>query len=206
MAITLRRKSRGNPFGINKPWQCAFIPMGGPQAHGKLIVAPGELLRSSAKCRIKIISAELGKQVQVLSGGPPAQSAQKLIAVCSNSSLRPRHHSGFAELRTIPSTHSSGTGMLWLEWPYLSSPLWDPSRNSAGAPPDTSFLAAIQCACYPAPSQTPCARDTSCTQPFPSYSSPKEAANPARPNYIPREGSHSPRRHYAPAQLLLTGR
>ena len=33
----LRRKLRGNPFGINRPWQCAFIPMGGPQAHGKLI-------------------------------------------------------------------------------------------------------------------------------------------------------------------------
>ena len=33
----LPRKSRGNPSGINKPWQCAFIPMGGPQAHGKLI-------------------------------------------------------------------------------------------------------------------------------------------------------------------------
>jgi hypothetical protein len=111
-AFALRRKSRGNPFGINKPWQCAFIPMGGQQAHGKLIVAPGELLRSSAKCRMKITSAELGEQLQVLSGGPPAQSAQKLIAVGSNSSLRPKHHSGFAGLRTIPSTHSSGTGML----------------------------------------------------------------------------------------------
>src|SRR5882762_8460719 len=33
---TFRRKSRGNPLGINKPWQCAFIPMGGPQAHGKI--------------------------------------------------------------------------------------------------------------------------------------------------------------------------
>jgi hypothetical protein len=61
-----------------------------------------------------------------------------------------------------------------------------PSRNSAEAPPDTSFLAAIQRACYPAPSRTPCARDTSCTQPFPSYSSPKEAVNLAVPNYIPR--------------------
>jgi hypothetical protein len=28
-ALTLRRKSRGNPFGINEPWQSAFIAMGG---------------------------------------------------------------------------------------------------------------------------------------------------------------------------------
>jgi hypothetical protein len=33
-AFTLPRRSRGNPFGINKPWQRAFIPMGGPQSHG----------------------------------------------------------------------------------------------------------------------------------------------------------------------------
>src|SRR4030088_2555686 len=26
-SIALRRKSRGNSFGINKPWQCASIPM-----------------------------------------------------------------------------------------------------------------------------------------------------------------------------------
>ena len=77
-----------------------------------LIVAPGELSRSSAKCRMKITSPEIGEQLQVLSGGPPAQSAQRLIAVGSNSSLRPRHHSGFAGLHTILSTHSSGTGAL----------------------------------------------------------------------------------------------
>jgi len=56
---------------------------------------------------MKVTSAELAEQLQVLSGGPPAQSAQKLIAVGSNSSLRPRHHSGFAGLRKIPSTHIS---------------------------------------------------------------------------------------------------
>src|SRR5258708_12659570 len=33
----LRRKSRGNPVGINKTLGCAFIPMGGPQAHDQLI-------------------------------------------------------------------------------------------------------------------------------------------------------------------------
>jgi hypothetical protein len=31
-------KSRGNPFGINKPWQCTFILVDGPQAHGKLTI------------------------------------------------------------------------------------------------------------------------------------------------------------------------
>jgi hypothetical protein len=77
-----------------------------------LIVALGELSPSSAKSFMKITSPESGKQFQMLSGGPLAQSAQKLIAVGSNSSLRPKHHSGFAGLRTIPSTHSSGTGML----------------------------------------------------------------------------------------------
>jgi hypothetical protein len=85
--------------------------MRGPQAHGKLIVAPGELLQSSAKCWMKITSAELGEQLQVLSGGPPAQSAQKLIAVGSNSSLRPRHHSGFAGLRMICAFERSLYGL-----------------------------------------------------------------------------------------------
>ena len=51
--------------------------MRGPQAHGKLIVAPGELLRSSAKCWMKITSAELGEQLQVLSGGPPTPISTK---------------------------------------------------------------------------------------------------------------------------------
>jgi len=32
-AIGLRRKSRINLFGINRPKKCTFIPMGGPQAH-----------------------------------------------------------------------------------------------------------------------------------------------------------------------------
>ena len=67
-----------------------------------------------------------------------------------------------------------------------------PVQKLGWGSPDTSFLAAIQCACYPAPSRTPCARDTSCTQPFPSYSSPKKAANPARPNCIPRVDSPLP--------------
>ena len=35
-ALALRRKSRANLFGIIEPWQRAFIPMGGPQAHVKL--------------------------------------------------------------------------------------------------------------------------------------------------------------------------
>jgi hypothetical protein len=43
--VSLRRKSRGNPFGIKKILGCAFIPTGGPQAHDKLIgkVSPSSL-------------------------------------------------------------------------------------------------------------------------------------------------------------------
>jgi hypothetical protein len=72
--------------------------------------APSELSQSSAKCRMKITSRELEEQLQVLSGGSPTQAAQQLVARGANSSLRPRHHSGFAGLRMIPSTHNSGTG------------------------------------------------------------------------------------------------
>lgn len=60
----------------------------------------------------RITWPELEKQRQMLSGGPPAQSALPLIAIALNSSLRLRRHPGFAGLRTIPGTHTSDTGAL----------------------------------------------------------------------------------------------
>jgi hypothetical protein len=35
-----RSKVAGNLFGINEPWQCTFIPMGGPPAHVNSVENP----------------------------------------------------------------------------------------------------------------------------------------------------------------------
>jgi hypothetical protein len=54
--------------------------------------------------RVKITWPELEKRFPVLSGEMPAQSGKQPDSVADlNSSLRPRHHLGFAGLRTTPS-------------------------------------------------------------------------------------------------------